>query len=147
MKRRFIFKEIALVSTDGRVCQSWTFKPPCSLNQLDISDYRTVKNICDHQLGLAWYDGTVPYSSLEKIFELIAQEFRVWNVFGEEQFKLVFPYKSMSVRLEKWEYQDDGDNATDGDDDDSETFDVSCIYNHPCCALKSAYRLYKLISN
>lgn len=146
LSSQFIFKEIALVSSDGHVSQTWTLKPPCKMEALSVSDCRTVKLVSNHVLQLDWNEGIMPYYSLGKIFELIGRQFKVWNVESSDQMGLLFPYKSLSVKIIEW--LDTEIEIGDSDADiQSGKGRKSCIHNHQFCALNYAYQLYQKVKN
>lgn len=129
LERGFVFKEIAVLCSAGRLLHVWTLRPPCPKRQLPPGDLRAahVTNI-----GLAWEDGTVPYSSLESIFVIIAREFKHWIVDCETKQELAFPYKSLSVRIEVRPTSTEGKNSSH----------VRCVYDHEECALSTVSLMF-----
>ena len=117
LEREFIFKEIALLSSNGENVHVWILKPPCPFPHLTSVDRSDVSHTSNYKLGLAWEDGTVPYKSLPSIFELISREYKHWYVEDERSLKLIFRYKSLNVYCK-------------------------CVYEHPMCAVQSVVLMY-----
>lgn len=133
--RGFIFKEIAVLCTRGRLLHVWTFRPPCPRRQLPFADLRAVHAT---NIGLTWEDGTVPYNALESVFVTIAREFRHWIVASEETKALASPYKSLSVHIEVRPLKQ---SPLKKGETHSSVF-LKCIYDHSECAIATISKMF-----
>ena len=77
LRRGYLFKEVAAVGCDGSTIHTWVFRPPQPWASLTYEDKSSVRR---SEIGLAWNDGTVPHSSVERVFEILARQYTVWVV-------------------------------------------------------------------
>lgn len=125
----FIFKEIAVLCSEGRCVQVWTLRPPCGWSSLSVEDQQRVRK---STFGLAWDDGEVHYRSMEGVFVTLAREFRTWVVESDEKKELAYPYKSMSVSIEVRPLKKDVERVPK----------IRCVYDHDDCAVSTVTEMY-----
>lgn len=128
-ERGFVFKEIALLCSEGRLAHVWTLRPPCPKRQLPPFDLRLVHV---SNIGLAWEDGTISYGSLESIFVTVARKFKRWIVESEAKKELLFPYKAMSVQIEVRPLSSADTNEPA----------LCCVYDHEECAMTTVTQMF-----
>lgn len=124
--KRFVVKEIAFMSVDGRYLDSFVFYTPPK--QRHYSSQNAF--IRRHVIGLSFQDGDVPIERLEYILENIAQNstsILVKDVEKRDILKQLIPrYKNIyllknfpSLRSDRYD------------------LGARCMYDHPNCALNN----------
>lgn len=135
LENKFIFKEIAVLCGEGRVFHVWVLRPPYFTHTLKPYDRYVISNSTQEN-GLTWDDGTVPYTNLNFIFELLGKKFNSWFVKDTVTFERLFPFKPKNVLLQKVQ-------ITKKMNKESEYIDVTCIHDHPHCAVQKVIDLYQ----
>ena len=123
LEKYFIFKEIAVLCENGKVFHIWTLEPPHI--RLNPFDFQVIRKLIKNDLKIMWKDGTTPYSSIPLIFEMLAREFKVWQVQDRLTFDRIFPYKSLNVKIILSEKKNKPEN----------TSQLTCIYDHENCVV------------
>lgn len=142
----FVCKEVAIVCPHGRSFGVWTFRPPFSWDNLSAADRFRVKRTVEDGLTLPWNDGVIPYRCLESLFVTIAQKFKNWVVEDTLVKENIFPYKCTSVRIVTLEQHcEDVCGLYDRYLADDVTRPViTCFYDHPQCAARTATYLMNI---
>lgn len=134
LESMFVFKEISVLCTEGKVFQTWVLKPPHVTEQLKLFNRYVVFNSTS-EFGLKWDDGFIPYNHLNLLFETISKQFQTWLVNDETTLSQVLPFKPSSVSLVVIEKR----QITSVER--VVPLPVTCIYNHSQCAARNVVDL------
>lgn len=94
----FIIKELAFISTDGKIYELQLFLPPCSLNQLPKNVRKQVHWI-ENLHGLYWSSGFKEYSQIKDIFKYIDVKGNVYVKGLEKQTFVAHLLSEFDVRV------------------------------------------------
>ena len=127
-----IFKELSILSLDGKISQTYLFEPPANLQQ----SFRTNTWLTNNHHGLKWSDGNTPYHHVESIFSEINLKFDKFFVKGVE--KRLWLWQYLSKEMENVEER--GCPALH-----KLKGGRFCLKNHSVCSLNNAEKIRKFI--
>lgn len=134
-ENRFVFKEIGILCTKGRIINHWILKPPQPIHSLTPLERYIVFHSAQIT-GLTWDVGTVNYNSLNTIFELLSNKFNFWFVENKETKDRLFPFKSSKVEIhyvQKKKYLST----------EKKFMSVTCIQDHSGCVINNVIKLFQ----
>lgn len=124
----FVLKELALLSLDEKIIETYHFEPPKGVKEADSSKSWFKK----YNHGLKWTDGYIPYTHLKSIFKSIDEKFDKFFVKGMEEKLWIWQFLSKDVENVEVRGCHDLKDLKSG---------KSCLKNHPICALKNADKI------
>lgn len=134
--KNFLFKELAVVSLDGRIIQNYIFEAPFDLWTSKSADPRNVNWVTENHHLLKWSEGEVPYRFLPVILEKVNVTFKKIYVKGSEKCTWLEPYKAADVELTNLEEEFPQCPSLK-----ELKSDRSCIFEHRNCALTNAFKV------
>lgn len=142
LKNKFYFKELAVVSLDGRIIQNFLFEAPFEVWSCEFTDPKSVNWVTENHHRLNWNIGLIPYKYLNVILEKVNRTFKKIYVKGSEKRLWILPYKLPDVELVNFETEHPNCPPLR-----VLKSDRGCIFEHSNCALKNSFKILEWLLN
>lgn len=134
----FVAKEVAVLSTDGKLTTHLLVKPPFPRKQLSKAAKKQINWLRDNHHGFSWEDGFVTYEDMENIITRIFKSTTKIYVKGEIKKKFVEKYFSGLVE----------DLPANLPTMKKHPIQKSCFFHkHPACSINYCYIIKMILES